>query len=189
MPAPVIQHAALGCYSNFSFLTGAAHPAEMVETAATLGWQAIGLADINSYAGIVRAHIAARDAAIRLVVGVRVRPVDGPDILVHPCDRQAYEDLSVLLSEANLRGQKAAPRPYLADLSRLPASTAFVVVPPCHPDADYHCKLQQIRQLVSGRLWAGACLYRDGADEARLSFLAAGSAALDLPLAALSNAL
>ncbi|MGB1869663.1 MAG: PHP domain-containing protein, partial [Candidatus Puniceispirillaceae bacterium] len=106
MPAPVIQHAALGCYSNFSFLTGAAHPAEMVETAATLGWQAIGLADINSYAGIVRAHIAARDAAIRLVVGVRVRPVDGPDILVHPCDRQAYEDLSVLLSEANLRGQK-----------------------------------------------------------------------------------
>ena len=189
MPAPVIQHAALGCYSNFSFLTGAAHPAEMVETAATLGWQAIGLADINSYAGIVRAHIAARDAAIRLVVGVRVRPVDGPDILVHPCDRQAYEDLSVLLSEANLRGQKAAPRPYLADLSRLPASTAFVVVPPCHPDADYHRKLQQIRQLVSGRLWAGACLYRDGADEARLSFLADESAALDLPLAALSNAL
>ena len=42
---------------------------------------------------------------------------------------------------------------------------------------------------MSGRLWAGACLYRDGADEARLSFLAAGSAALDLPLAALSNAL
>ena len=189
MPAPIIQHAALGCYSNFSFLTGAAHPAEMVETAATLGWQAIGLADINSYAGIVRAHIAARDAAIRLVVGVRVRPVDGPDILVHPCDRQAYEALSVLLSEANLRGQKSVPRPYLADLSRLPASTAFVVVPPCHPDADYHQKLQQIKYSVAGRLWAGACLYRDGADEARLSFLAAESAALDLPLAALSNAL
>ena len=189
MTAPAIQHAALGCYSNFSFLTGAAHPAEMVETAATLGWQAIGLADINSYAGIVRAHIAARDAAIRLIVGVRVRPVDGPDILVHPCDRQAYEDLSVLLSEANLRGQKAAPRLYLADLSRLPASTAFVVVPPCHPDAGYYRKLQQICQLVRGRLWAGACLYRDGADEARLSLLAAESAALDLPLAALSNAL
>ena len=189
MPASTIQHAALGCYSNFSFLTGAAHPAEMVETAAMLGWQAIGLADINSYAGIVRAHIAARDAAIRLIVGVRVRPVDGPDILVHPCDRQAYEALSVLLSEANLRGQKSVPCPYLADLSRLPASTAFVVVPPCHPDADYHQKLQQIKYSVAGRLWAGACLYRDGADEARLSFLAAESAALDLPLAALSNAL
>ena len=40
------RYAALGCYSNFSFLTGAAHPAEMVETAATLGWQAVGIADI-----------------------------------------------------------------------------------------------------------------------------------------------
>ena len=57
----------------------------MVETAAMLGWQAVGIADINSFAGIVRAHIAARDAAIGLIVGVRVRPVDGPDILVHPC--------------------------------------------------------------------------------------------------------
>ena len=189
MTMPAIQHAALGCYSNFSFLTGAAHPAEMVETAAALGWQAIGLADINSYAGIVRAHIAARDAAIRLIVGVRVRPVDGPDILVHPFDRPAYEHLSLLLSEANLRGAKAAPRLYLADLSRLPASTAFVVVPPCHPDADYHQKLQQIKYSVAGRLWAGACLYRDGADEARLSLLAAESAALDVPLVALSNAL
>ena len=127
----------------------------MVETAATLGWQAVGIADINSFAGIVRAHIAARDAAIGLIVGVRVRPVDGPDILVHPCDRPAYESLSALLSEANMRGQKAAPRLYLADLSRLPANTVFVVVPPVHPDAAYHAKLQQLSQLVTGRLWAG----------------------------------
>ncbi|GIR33529.1 MAG: hypothetical protein CM15mP46_5240 [Alphaproteobacteria bacterium] len=42
---------------------------------------------------------------------------------------------------------------------------------------------------MSGQLWAGACLYHDGADEARLSLLAAESVALDLPLAALSNAL
>ena len=183
------RYAALGCYSNFSFLTGAAHPAEMVETAAMLGWQAVGIADINSFAGIVRAHIAARDAAIGLIVGVRVRPVDGPDILVHPCDRPAYESLSALLSEANMRGQKAAPRLYLADLSRLPANTVFVVVPPVHPDAAYHAKLQQLSQLVTGRLWAGACLYRDGADEARLALLATEAAALGLPLVALSNAL
>ena len=52
--------AVLGCYSNFSFLAGAAHPHEMVETAAALGWRAIGIADVNSLAGIVRAHVAAR---------------------------------------------------------------------------------------------------------------------------------
>ena len=44
------RYAALGCYSNFSFLTGAAHPAEMVETAAMLGWQAVGIAERGEYA-------------------------------------------------------------------------------------------------------------------------------------------
>jgi len=189
MAISVMRQVALGCYSNFSFLTGAAHPAEMVETAAALGFQAIGIADINSLAGSVRAHMAARDAAIRLIVGVRIRPVDGPDILVHPCDRQAYEALSVMLSEANLRGQKATPCCYLADLSRLSADTAFVVMPPRHPDAAYHRQLGKVSQLVSGRLWAGACLYRDGADEARLAVLADGAQALGLSLAAVSNAL
>ena len=78
--------AVLGCYSNFTFLTGAAHPDEMVATAAALGWQAIGIADVNSLAGIVRAHCAARDHDIRLVVGARLRLVDGLDIIVHPFD-------------------------------------------------------------------------------------------------------
>ncbi|MEK9801578.1 MAG: PHP domain-containing protein, partial [Alphaproteobacteria bacterium] len=97
-----ISSAVLGCYSNFTFLTGASHPSEMVASAAALGWQAIGIADVNSLAGIVRAHIAARDHGIRLVVGARLRPVDGPDLIAHPLDRAGYESLSVLLSEANM---------------------------------------------------------------------------------------
>ena len=100
--------AVLGCYSNFTFLTGAAHPDEMVATAAALGWQAIGIADVNSLAGIVRAHCAARDHDIRLVVGARLRLVDGPEIIAHPLDREGYESLSMLLSEAN-RGQQGRP--------------------------------------------------------------------------------
>ncbi|MDC0063321.1 PHP domain-containing protein, partial [Candidatus Puniceispirillum sp.] len=94
------SYALLGCYSNFTFLKGASHPDEMVATAAALGWSTIGIADVNSLAGIVRAHVAARDHHIRLLVGARLRPVDGPDVLVHPCDREGYEGLSMLLSEA-----------------------------------------------------------------------------------------
>ena len=108
---PSSPAALLGCYSNFTFLAGASHPAEMVEAAAALGWQAVGIADVNSLAGIVRAHVAARDAGIGLVVGARLRPVDGPDIIAHPTDRAGYEALSVLLSEANMRGSKGAPVP------------------------------------------------------------------------------
>jgi len=181
--------AALGCYSNFTFLTGASHPSEMVETAAALGWQAIGIADVNSLAGIVRAHVAARAHAIRLVVGVRLRPVDGPDIIAHPFDRAGYESLSMLLSEANLRGSKAAPLLYLGDLSRLAAGMALLVMPPLHPDQAYQAQLGQIRLLAQGQVFAGAALYRDGADEARLSMLATMARDAGLRLTAVADAL
>ena len=184
-----ISSAVLGCYSNFTFLTGASHPSEMVASAAALGWQAIGIADVNSLAGIVRAHIAARDHGIRLVVGARLRPVDGPDLIAHPLDRAGYESLSVLLSEANMRGSKAAPVLYVADLARLSTGVAVLVMPPLHPQLDYQAQLGQIKQLVKGPLYAGAALYRDGADEARMDLLAEMAHKTGLRLTAVADAL
>ena len=193
MGAPALQdgprHVVLGCYSNFSFLRGAAHPHEMVEAAAALGWDAIGIADVNSLAGIVRAHVAARDHGIRLVVGARLAPVDGPQVIVHPTDRAGYESLSVLLSEANLRGSKAAPVLHLADFSRLAKSTALLVMPPRHPDSSHATQLGRIRDIAAGHVFAGAALYRDGGDEARLALLSEMAAAQGLPLTAVSDAL
>ena len=193
MGAPALQdgprHVVLGCYSNFSFLRGAAHPHEMVEAAAALGWDAIGIADVNSLAGIVRAHVAARDHGIRLVVGARLAPVDGPQVIVHPTDRAGYESLSVLLSEANLRGSKAAPVLHLADFSRLAKSAALLVMPPRHPDSSHATQLGRIRDIAAGRVFAGAALYRDGGDEARLALLSEIAAAQGLPLTAVSDAL
>ena len=193
MGAPALQdgprHVVLGCYSNFSFLRGAAHPHEMVEVAAALGWDAIGIADVNSLAGIVRAHVAARDHGIRLVVGARLAPVDGPQVIVHPTDRAGYESLSVLLSEANLRGSKAAPVLHFADFSRLAKSTALLVMPPRHPDSSHATQLGRIRDIAAGRVFAGAALYRDGGDEARLALLSEMAAAQGLPLTAVSDAL
>ena len=193
MGAPALQdgprHVVLGCYSNFSFLRGAAHPHEMVEAAAALGWDAIGIADVNSLAGIVRAHVAARDHGIRLVVGARLAPVDGPQVIVHPTDRAGYESLSVLLSEANLRGSKAAPVLHFADFSRLAKSTALLVMPPRHPDSRHAAQLGRIRDIAAGRVFAGAALYRDGGDEARLALLSEMAAAQGLPLTAVSDAL
>ena len=193
MGAPALQdgprHVVLGCYSNFSFLRGAAHPHEMVEAAAALGWDAIGIADVNSLAGIVRAHVAARDHGIRLVVGARLAPVDGPQVIVHPTDRAGYESLSVLLSEANLRGSKAAPVLHFADFSRLAKSTALLVMPPRHPDSSHATQLGRIRDIAAGRVFAGAALYRDGGDEARLALLSEMATAQGLPLTAVSDAL
>ncbi|MBX3355010.1 MAG: error-prone DNA polymerase [Phycisphaeraceae bacterium] len=67
--APFVE---LSCMSNFSFLEGASHPEELVERAAQLGYDALGIADRNTLAGAVRAFVAAKEKGVRLVIGARV---------------------------------------------------------------------------------------------------------------------
>src|SRR5579863_10674169 len=112
----VIHFAEFGVTTNFSFLRGASHPEEFVEQAAKLGLQGIGIADRNSLAGVVRAHVFARENAIppeilRVAIGCRLVFCDGtPDILAYPQDRAAYGSLSRLITRGNLKGQKALCR-------------------------------------------------------------------------------
>src|ERR1700743_1373705 len=85
------RYAELDVMTNFSFLQGASHPDELVYTAAWHGYHALAICDINTLAGVVRAHQAARDiAGFRLIVGARLVFRDGsPDLLVWPSDREA----------------------------------------------------------------------------------------------------
>ena len=62
------SYAELHCISNFSFLTGASHPEELVEQAKKLGYHAIAITDECSVAGVVRAHVAAQAADIKLLI-------------------------------------------------------------------------------------------------------------------------
>src|SRR5215210_1934648 len=86
--------AELDARSNFSLLDGASHPEELVETAAVLGLAGLGVCDTNSLAGVVRAHAAAKRAALRFAVGARLRLDDGAEYLVWPADRAAYGRLT-----------------------------------------------------------------------------------------------
>ncbi len=93
--------------SNFSFLRGASHPDELVLTAAALGHSAISIADRNTLAGVVRAHNAAKQVGIRLVVGARLDFADDtPSLLCFPTDRAAYGRLARLLT----LGKRRAPK-------------------------------------------------------------------------------
>ena len=67
-------YAELQVTSNYSFLRGASHPDELVIAAKALGLTALAIADRNSLAGVVRAHVAAKEAGLRLVVGARLVP-------------------------------------------------------------------------------------------------------------------
>ena len=88
-----MTYAELQVTTHFSFLRGASSPRELFEQAKLLGLPALGIADRNSLAGIVRAHEAARETGVRLVVGCRLDLTDGTSLLVYPTDRPAYARL------------------------------------------------------------------------------------------------
>ena len=100
--------AELGARSNFSLLDGASHPEEMVGTAAALGLAGLAVCDTNSLAGVVRAHVAAKQAGLRFAVGARLLLDDGAQYLVWPTDRASYGRLTRLLSLGRTRAPKGA---------------------------------------------------------------------------------
>ena len=86
----------LAVTSNFSFLEGASQPEELVNAAALLGLEGLGIADRNTLAGVVRAYTAHKDlhkatgVYLNLFIGSRHAYIDGnPDLLVYPRYRAA----------------------------------------------------------------------------------------------------
>src|SRR3954454_13294498 len=101
-----LDYAELDVTSNFSFLRGASHPDELVYTAAELGYRAIAITDRNTLAGVVRAHVAAKNCGMKLLVGSRVALIDDPELLVWAPDRAAYARLCRLLTLGKQRVAK-----------------------------------------------------------------------------------
>ncbi len=101
-----MRYAELHAKTNFSFLEGASHADELVVRAAELGYLALAITDRNSLAGVVRAHTAAKDSALKLIVGAELTPLDAPPVVVWATDRAAYGRLCRLLT----RGRRRAPK-------------------------------------------------------------------------------
>ena len=110
------RYAELHCTSNFSFLQGASHPEELVGRAAALGYEALAITDRATLTGIVRAHGAAKQAGIKLVVGACLEPVDAAPLVVWAADMAGYSNLCRLLTHGYARaaaesaGQRAESR-------------------------------------------------------------------------------
>ncbi len=128
--------AEFGVATNFSFLRGASHAEELVAEAARLGLAGLGIADRNTLAGVVRAHVALKETdagktGLRLVVGARLVFADGtPDILCFPRDRSAYGRLSRLLTLGKRRAEKGDCLLALPDLLAAAEGQNLVVIPP-----------------------------------------------------------
>ena len=102
----------LSALSNFTFLTGASHPEEMIAAAAGQGMSALAVADVNSVAGIVRAHTRAAEIArdggpqVRLIPSARITTRDGFIATLLPADRAAWGRLCRLLTLGRTRAPK-----------------------------------------------------------------------------------
>src|SRR5262249_11926124 len=124
-------YAELAVTTNFSFLRGASHPQEMVATAGQLGLTAIGIADRNSFAGVVRAYGEwKKNKAIKLVVGTRLATVDGFEVLTYPNTRQAYGRLCRPLPAGNLKAKKGECTLTFEDILGASDEQIFIALPP-----------------------------------------------------------
>jgi error-prone DNA polymerase len=108
LPEYLPAYAELHCLSNFSFLRGASHADELVGRAAELGYSALAITDECSLAGIVRAHVAAKDRSFKLIVGSEVRLEDGLKLVLLAPDRKAYGALASLITTGRRRMKKGA---------------------------------------------------------------------------------
>jgi error-prone DNA polymerase len=125
-----MEYAELQATSNFSFLRGGSHPQELVAQAAALNYTAIAITDRNSLAGIVRAHMEAKQTDIKFIPACRLDLVDGASLLAYPTDIDAYARLSALLTLGNLRTEKGKCELYKADVYAHSEGILFVAIPP-----------------------------------------------------------
>ncbi len=103
-PAPVADYAELHALSNFSFLRGASHASELVDRAQALGYHALALTDECSMAGVVRAHMRAKEAGLRLIVGSEFTLACGLKFVALAATRRGYAGICRLIT----RGRRAA---------------------------------------------------------------------------------
>ncbi len=180
-----INYAELQCVTNFSFLRGASHPHELVEEAHRLGHRAIGIADYNSFAGIVRTHIAAKKIGLKLLVGCRINTLEGVSFICYPHDRAAYGRLSKLLS----KGKLAAPKGecYLGFDEVLPALAGCCVIALVGRSGLEQTFLTKLKKAAPDNLWIAAHYLYRGDDRRHMRQLAELSTEMGIPLIATND--
>ena len=160
--------------TNFSFLRGASHPEEMVQQAAALGYSSIAITDRNTFAGIVRGHVAAKKLGIRIIPACRLDLADGTSLLAFPTNRQAYAQISALLSLGNLRTEKGKCLLYKADVYQHAKGSKFVVIPPSGLnevfdfEEDFKKDLKEYRNALGSHLYIAASRTYRGDDAKQL---------------------
>jgi error-prone DNA polymerase len=156
--------------SAFSFLEGAAPPEALVARAVACGHGAIGVADINTVAGVVQAHVAAKAAGLAFHPGSRLALTDAPEIACYPTDRAAWGRLTRLLSLGKSRAKKGTCVLNFADLLAHAEGQLLIVIPPDALD-DFAPWLFDAAAQLRGQIYLAAIRRYAPDDAARLQTL------------------
>ncbi|NNE57770.1 MAG: error-prone DNA polymerase [Hellea sp.] len=178
-----MSFAELSVTTNFTFLTGASHPHEYMVRAAELGLSAVAVTDTNTFAGIVRAHAAAKELGLKFIVGVRLCLQDGPDIVALPKTREAYARICRLLTIGKRRTTKGHCELYLKDVAEWSEGSVLIILGQLKG---------QIRRLIrehKSELYLGMAPAYDGRDGSYFAARAKLAKNYDLPLVALGDIL
>ena len=190
-----VAFAELCVTTNFSFLRGASHPEEFVRRAAALGHRRAAIADRNTLAGVVRAHVAADECGIGLAVGARIAfvPEEGaPEVVVFPTDRAAYGRLAQMLTTGKRRAEKGECLLGVEDLCEAAEGMVGMVVPPAAAGGrvtpDFERGVRSLREAFGReRLVLGAGALHGPDDRGELERIERLGARLDLELAATAD--
>jgi error-prone DNA polymerase len=169
--------------SNFSFLRGASQPEELVAEAKRLDYRGLALTDECSLAGVVRAHVAAKQHGLPLIIGTELTCIDELKLVVLATDRASYGAMSRLISRARRATSKGRYSLARTDLENALDGCLIVWL----PRADRASLQRQeedgrwLRERFRGRLWMGVELLTGGFDARRLELLDALGKALELP--------
>ncbi|MDB5811953.1 MAG: polymerase alpha subunit [Betaproteobacteria bacterium] len=179
MPLP--EYAELHCVSNFTFLRGASRPEELVERAAQLGYHALAITDECSLAGAVRAHTAAKEYQLKLIIGAEFRLADGLKLVLLATDRESYGDLSQLITTARRRSVKGGYHIEWSDIEQGAGTCLVLWVPEQPPDSAI---AHRIAARFRGRAWIAVELLCGPDDRAQFEHLRELSLTCGLPLVA-----
>src|SRR6476646_10073563 len=208
-----MPYAELHCKTNFSFLEGASHPDELVRQAVELEYHALAITDRNSVAGVVRAHIAAKDIGLPLVLGAEVTPTDAPHVILWATNRASYGRLCRLITRGRRRVPKGECALVLEDIAEFSEGLIAGVImdkqPPALPgvlddvpndNRNVDCKLKIVagkppaepgavellkyRDIFSDRCYLLAELVRGADDRGRLAEMQQISREVGIPLVA-----
>jgi len=192
-------YAELRCLSNFSFLRGASRPEELVERAKALGYSALAMTDECSMAGVVRAHVAAKELGLALVLGSQfcIGPADADADVKEPActlvvlaqNMHGYGNLCAFITRLRRASEKGTYRATMADVAGAALADCLVLLCPDRASSDGELERlgRWALQEFTGRCWIGVEQVRRLDDELWLHRMRSLSVLTALPLVAVGD--